>query len=74
MTLPDAQKFVSDCIDLLGLQFDPEKSFSEYKDRRTGLPLYNSHHARECDIMLQEATEAFENADEDINEYCYSIL
>lgn len=68
MTLQQAKDFLTKEINYVGLAFHPDTDFQDYKG------LYNAQTAKECNDKLAECFDAFDEANEDIYQFCLDQL
>lgn len=73
MNLAEAKEFLNYHIEYVGEGFHPDSDFADYMDRDRG-SLYSAENAKEANEKMEEVFEAFDEAGEDIYEYCLNQL
>jgi len=69
-SLETAKQFLNEEIAYLGGGFNPDTPFEDYVDTRSGEKLYNKRNAVLMNKNMTKAVDFFEQAGEDIHEYC----
>lgn len=74
MTLAEAKAFLKKESEYLGLGFHPDTPFEDYIDSRNGQTMYCEEKAAEYNQLMEQAMDAFDEAGEDLYEYCLTLL